>query len=877
MADEISIGKQAIKEVQDLRAELVKLSEDALKAGKNLSSISTPSGLNKNGADNAKTGAEIDALKVKYSALNETIVKKAEQSRLAEIRLQQAYEKRFDTFEKVAKKEQAQLEKTNNAYNKTQTQITNLTKVYNDLAVRKARYNDLSEHEEMRLGTLAKVNDKYNGLLRGTDAIIGKNIRNVGNYANGYNALGNSINQLSREAPAFANSINTGFMALSNNFPALFDAINGIRDKNKLLVAEGKPTTSLFKQLVSGIFSWQTLLSVGVTLLTLYGGKIVEWVISLSKVESKLQAVANAQKLINKAQNDAQEGTAKEITHLQLLNKTATDTSLSMNARKTAVKEMQELYPHYLGNLSEEAILTGQTSDEMALLTKNIMAAAVARGIEEEISKKAVKDYKERKLLIGEINSTILENEKLSASNLKGLSGDQLESIRNRDNAAMHLYRKNSEDRLKALIDRQDTENNLLIKGYKKQVELSGKLGVDGKDEADKKIKAKEAKRPEIQQLESFLQQGKPLIIEIDEMLSRLSVERIIASDEGRLEIDSMISKLNDLKTALNGGLPTAEGTILNPVTTGSIEKVNQLSEAMKSYLSSFNSDFISKSGFTETFKILNGEIDGFGKNWQVTTVAIMESAQEMYSFLTQNSGANFDAEKDRLQSQYDIALKYAGDNKAAQEKLSDDLEKNKKDIAYRENKAKQKQAIFNIAVDTAQAIIGLWANPGFPAAIPLSILVGALGIAQIAAVNAQEIPKYWMGGTHDGGLMMVNDGAGSNYKETIVTPDGNIHKPQGRNVVMNAPIGTEIFTHDQWDEQMNNMLKGNGINWSIPAQQQNGISKNDMKEAMLEAIGEQPQYHTNFNGDGVVSYISKRGNITRTNTNRANGRGITF
>jgi len=238
MADEITIGSKAIKEVQDLRAELIKLSSDALQAGKSLSSISTPSGLGKLGTDNAKTIAELDALKSKYSDLSNTVIKSAEQRRLAEIRLQQQREKAFDSFEKNAKKEQALLEKNASLYNKTQNQINTLTKAYNDLSVKKERYGNLTANEEMRLKTLQSVTEKYNGVLKTTDAQIGKNQRNVGNYASGYNALGNSINQLTREAPAFVNSINTGFMAISNNIPALTDAIKGIREQNRLLSAE---------------------------------------------------------------------------------------------------------------------------------------------------------------------------------------------------------------------------------------------------------------------------------------------------------------------------------------------------------------------------------------------------------------------------------------------------------------------------------------------------------------------------------------------------------------------------------------------------------------------------------------------------------------
>lgn len=852
MADEISIGKQAIKEVQDLRAELVKLSEDALKAGKNLSTISTPGALNKNGGDNAKIGAELDAVKAKYIALNETIVKKAEQSRLAEIRLQQQREKAFDSFEKNAKKEQELLTKNSNAYNKTQNQITNLTKAYNDLAVRKARYNDLSAHEESRLVTLSKVNEKYNGLLKGTDAIIGKNIRNVGNYGNSYNALGNSINQLSREAPAFANSINTGFMALSNNFPALFDAISGIREQNKLLVAEGKPTTSLFRQLVSGIFSWQTLLSVGVTLLTLYGGKLIDMAFGLSEAEK-------AQRSFNEEISTAQNTITAEATQIQSLTSIVNDHNESSENRRLAYEEIKKTLPGLTSATYEEALATGELTRAtdlyiLSLVQKNIVETEAKLIAEEQtkLNRETAKSYTEH---IGKVEAF--------------LQSLQPERQRKNIEKSMKAQIKAEQDAQQEIINNRQ---KALVKAQEDYLKTQAKLTPFITPPEKAKKQAKEDTTPKVQALESSLKTVGTVIAQINEEISRLTTEKILADDSALPAINFQLKQLVKLKDQIQG-MPEVDLKIVN-TTTKSKEAIKQLSEEMKNYLKTFSIDFAQSSGFTETFALLNDEIDGFGENFSVTFNAIAESAQEVFNFISNASQANFDAEKERLQSQYDTSLEYAGNNKEAQEKLADDLELHKKEIANRENKAKQKQAIFNIAIDTAQGVVSALAST--PPNVPLSIAIGAIGLAQIALVSSKKVPQYWMGGTHDGGLMMVNDGAGSNYRETIVTPDGKITQPTGRNVLMDAPAGTEIFTHDQWNDQLNNMLQGNGINWHNH-QQSNGISKADLEDVMLRTIGNQPNHHTNFDGNGVVKFIEKRGNRTRQATNRGNGRGVTF
>lgn len=319
------------------------------------------------------------------------------------------------------------------------------------------------------------------------------------------------------------------------------------------------------------------------------------------------------------------------------------------------------------------------------------------------------------------------------------------------------------------------------------------------------------------------------------------------------------------------------------------IEKLKQLKQATKDYTDSFIEEFAGNMGMSETFDtFLKTFDDGTGKmttkfeqllkgadspmkKFQVYFNSIAESAQEAFNFIDQASQKNFDAEKNRLQKQYDVAVGFAGDSAEAKKKLDEDLEKRQKEIAYREAKAKKQQALFNIAIDTAQAVV---------AALPNYILAGiiaAFGVAQAIAVNSQEIPQYWMGGTHDGGLMMVNDGSGSNYRETIVTPDGKIMQPTGRNVIMDAPAGTEIFTHDQWQNTLSDMLKGKGIEMHRPNAGSNGLSKSDMKDVLMETIGSQSQSLINFDENGITQSFINKGNKTTAYTKRGNSTKLRF
>ena len=104
-----------------------------------------------------------------------------------------------------------------------------------------------------------------------------------------WDGLGASINQITREMPAFAFSLNTGFMAISNNIPMLADQINMLNQRNKELRENGEKTTPVLKTILGSVLSWQTALSVGVTLLTVYGGKIIEWISKIGKSTDELK------------------------------------------------------------------------------------------------------------------------------------------------------------------------------------------------------------------------------------------------------------------------------------------------------------------------------------------------------------------------------------------------------------------------------------------------------------------------------------------------------------------------------------------------------------------------------------------------------------
>lgn len=143
--------------------------------------------------------------------------------------------------------------------------------------------------------------NEYTAAVTKSKAALRANTAMVGKSASGFNTLNHSINQISRELPAFAVSAQIGILALSNNIPILADEINKLKVQNQQLVASGQKGVPVWKSLARGIFGWQTLLSLGITLITVYGREIGKFFSNLSKGKSTIDAAKESQEALNQA------------------------------------------------------------------------------------------------------------------------------------------------------------------------------------------------------------------------------------------------------------------------------------------------------------------------------------------------------------------------------------------------------------------------------------------------------------------------------------------------------------------------------------------------------------------------------------------------
>lgn len=199
--------------------------------------------------------------------------------------------------------------------------------------------------------------------------------RNVGNYS-GFSPIAFQVQQVLREAPSAIN-LQQFFLAISNNLPMLADSISLAQKDIALKKEQGKTYESVGKQVFKSIFSWQTLLVVGIGLLAKYGAKIIEWAGDLIKGKDAALDVVDAVDKVNEKLDFKEVG--KGVTKLEQLRrewialgrdikkqekfikdskKDFEDLGLSVTTIKEAENLLVENTPLFIESIRQRAIAT---------------------------------------------------------------------------------------------------------------------------------------------------------------------------------------------------------------------------------------------------------------------------------------------------------------------------------------------------------------------------------------------------------------------------------------------------------------------------------------------------------------------------------------
>lgn len=694
--------------------------------------------------------------------------------------------------------------------------------------------NDVQEEVEA-MKVLNDAIDRNSDVINQNSDAYTRQKRNVGNYASAWNGLGMSVQQLARELPALSMGFNTFFLAISNNLPILADEIKRARMEFQAMQAAGEKGVPVWKQLLSSILSWQTAMIVGITVLSMYGKEIVEWVGNLFKGKKAVDAMAEAEKSLQEARIKGVKDSSKERTELELLYEASQDNNRSLKERNAAIDELQRKYPNYFGNISNEEFLIGKASSAYEKLKSSIIATAEARAIQDKIaetsSKILDKEVRQKELEKElELAEERLKTEQTLLDNLKGQTEAQefqsgvVEVVRNKVNGIKEDIQ---------IAKEEITSLNELATFYKGKVNVTDLIGEEyggiggGKSKAfvsqltgnnpfahlvhdDATIErlaseyTKKVNQAIADNLEATSEQyawrgvreSQYMSLELDELaeqytqglIQKEEYEKKKAEITERYGIRQTELALELLKEQLaTGNLPEeVRYQLEQEIAKKEIElaekvrdaKVNSVKETTKEIKMSFEdvlsyaSDAIGSIGdLADSFS--ERELEKLEREQEANDEAYEKDIERIQKLEETGAISKEEAEARK---------RAAEEQTAAREK---DLERQRQQIRERQAKYDKAVSISQAIIATALGILQTIKNVGMPAAIPFIALQSALGAIQLATIISQPIPKYAKGTKdHKGGLAIVGDGG----KREAVFMDGNVYATPDVPTLVNLP-----------------------------------------------------------------------------------------
>ena len=211
----------------------------------------------------------------------------------------------------------------------------------------------------------------------------------------GFNNLSMSIQQVARELPSFTMGANMFFLAISNNLPILADNIRAAHREYDALRESGQSATPVWKQLLSGILSWQTALVVGITVLSMYSKEIIAWAKGLFSAKESL---ADTLETLEEFQKSVADTSASTIAQLQRMSAEWTALGNNLEAKERYILSNRSAFDQLgvaIRNVSDaEKIFNDQKEEFIRSITARAQAAAAMDMAAEEY-KKAIEKMQE--------------------------------------------------------------------------------------------------------------------------------------------------------------------------------------------------------------------------------------------------------------------------------------------------------------------------------------------------------------------------------------------------------------------------------------------------------------------------------------------------
>ena len=252
--------------------------------------------------------------------------------------------------------------------------------------------------------------------MKGMQEATGKHTLSVGDYTKAFNGLSIATQQVLREMPTLANSMQQFFIAISNNVPIFVDNLKAVQKET------GSWVTAM-KAVLSSVFSWQTALLVVLTILPRIAKAISdkrkaneEEAKAQEKARKETEKAVEAYRSLYDILSDISVKVGTSITEVSTLTRILNDKNRSLDDRIGAGKRLKQIFDEELNGYSAEEIAAGKAMVTIQQLTTLIYEQAKARAILNEITELT------QKQLELEERAKLYENYKVGTRTVKELS-----------------------------------------------------------------------------------------------------------------------------------------------------------------------------------------------------------------------------------------------------------------------------------------------------------------------------------------------------------------------------------------------------------------------------------------------------------------------
>lgn len=390
------------------------------------------------------------------------------------------------------------------------------------------------------------------------------------NASGKFNMLNVSIQQLAREFPTLTMSPQMFFLAISNNLTIFTDALAQARKEYEAMTAAGQKGVPVWKQVAKALLSWQTAVSLLPTLLLVFSDDIEKFFSNIFQGSKKVDLAAESLKAFKETMLKGTQDAQKEITDLNLLYNATQDLSNAVNERKKAVDKLQEQYPSYFGNMSDEEIMAGKAADAYIKLSQSIISAAKAQAARNRIVEEQSKIIENEQKLTE--TYALLEQ---AEEKLKGTK-ELLDSMQGKATTEEARFLASNVQIAQSRVD----ELQKTVDGYRSAIYQSNRISEDLEDSINiqdllfDSTKGSDKGKKAIDNLKSLLNELLGIQSDNEERqieLTKTGTEKQLALIELRYnrQIEAVKKLQEDLKKAQGGKLTTEQQGIFGTAISG--------------------------------------------------------------------------------------------------------------------------------------------------------------------------------------------------------------------------------------------------------------------------------------------------------------------